>query len=42
LDADIAIKRVVFLAGMLRVGHNLIKPSEVDGQESSGVHSTGA
>lgn len=28
LDAHIVIKRVVFLAGMLRVGHNLIKPSE--------------
>ncbi|MDR4651150.1 MAG: hypothetical protein MRJ52_01930 [Nitrosomonas sp.] len=33
LDANIVIKRVVFLAGMLRVGHNLIKPSAVDGQK---------
>jgi hypothetical protein len=33
LNANIVIKRVVFLAGMLRVGHNLIKPSAVDGQK---------
>lgn len=42
LDAKIVTKRVVSLAGMLHVGHNLIKPSAVDGQKNSGVHSTGA